>query len=55
MNKLVGNSKFYVKDARCFLNRFINIFRRMEDLEESRDKWKAKYEKLIKGNQTKQT
>ena len=42
MEKLIEKQKFSVKDANKFLDRYFNIFRRMEQLEASRDKWKAK-------------
>jgi len=45
---LISNQKFKVEDAQKVLNRFSNIYRSMEDLEKSRDNWKAKYFKLKK-------
>ena len=46
MELLMSNQKFGVGDAQKFLQRYINIFRKMEDLEKSRDNWKQKYLKL---------
>lgn len=42
MEKLISNQKFSVKDAQGFLKRYFNIYRKMEDLSISRDKWRLK-------------
>ncbi len=46
MEILISNQKFSVADAQRFLKRYFNIYRKMEQLEESRDNWKKKYIKL---------
>ena len=46
MELLISNQKFTIGDAQKFLKRYYNIARKMEDLENSRDKWKDKYWKL---------
>ena len=46
MADLVSKQKFCVADAQKFLARYFNILRKMEQLSESRDKWKAKALKL---------
>ena len=43
---LISKQKFTVADARKFLERYYNIYRKMEQLVISRDKWKNKYIKL---------
>lgn len=47
MEDLIEKQIFSVKDAHRFLSRYYNAIRKMQDLEESRDKWKAKV--LAKG------
>lgn len=46
INKLVFEQKFTVGDAHKFLKRYGNFARKMEQLSESRDNWKDKYNKL---------
>jgi DNA polymerase IIIc chi subunit len=40
---LIDKQKFTVGDAHAFLARYFNFIRKIQDLEESRDKWKKKY------------
>jgi hypothetical protein len=46
MERLIEQQKFTIKDANKFLKRYFNVYRKMEDLEKSRDNWRKKYEKL---------
>tara|TARA_Y100000310_G_scaffold345639_1_gene467606 strand:+ start:1339 stop:1572 length:234 start_codon:yes stop_codon:yes gene_type:complete len=46
MYKLIHKQEFKIKDALTFLNRYLNVARKMEDLEKSRDLWKNKCMKL---------
>ena len=46
MEKLISKQKFTVEDANKFLAKYFNIYRKMEQLVESRDKWKEKCRKL---------
>ncbi len=43
IEKLIARQKFSVGDAHTFLARYYNFYRKIEQLEISRDKWKAKY------------
>ena len=43
MRELMLNQKFRVADAEFFLERYHNVLRRMEQLEQSRDKWATKH------------
>ena len=46
LNLLISAQKFSVGDAKRFLGRYYNILRKMEQLTDSREMWKAKYLKL---------
>lgn len=50
MEKLIRQQKFNIVDAQKFLMRYHNIYRKMEQLIESRDLWKKKYEDLKNGS-----
>ena len=43
---LIAKQKFTVGDAQRFLERYANYSRKMEQLTESRDNWKNKYDTL---------
>ncbi len=47
MEGLISKQNFAVADANKFLKRYYNIYRRMEQLIESRDNWKSKYIALM--------
>ena len=46
IRELIAGTKFTVEDAERYLSRYLNIYRKMEQLVISRDNWKAKYQKL---------
>lgn len=46
MEKLINSQNFRIEDAHKFLLRYYNIYRKMEELEKSRDKWKLRYIEL---------
>ncbi len=46
MEDLIEKQVFSVRDAHRFLARYYNAVRKVEQLEISRDKWKAKYIKI---------
>ena len=46
METLIGQQKFNVVDAQKYLIRMFNIYNSLKDMEKSRDKWKAKHNKL---------
>lgn len=46
IEKLIGKQTFRVEDAHRFLARYFNFVRKIEQLSESRDKWKKKYTAL---------
>ena len=46
MEELIRDQKFRIVDAQKFMERGINILRKMEQLTISRDLWKKKYEDL---------
>ncbi len=46
MGILIGQQKFTVGDAQRFLERYSNYVRKIEQLTESRNNWKDKYETL---------
>lgn len=46
IRRLIKSQKFNIGDAMKLSDRYFNIYRKMEQLIISRDKWKAKYEKL---------
>ena len=46
MGDLIAKQKFTVGDGIAFNKRYFNYFRKMEDLEKSRDNWKKKYNQL---------
>ncbi len=43
IQELIENQDFKVSDANKFLERYTNIYNRMNELSESRDMWKNKY------------
>jgi len=49
MEDLIRKQKFNVIDAQKFLMRYLNIYRKMEQLIISRDLWKKKYQELKNG------
>jgi len=46
MERLIRNQKFCIVDAQIFLEVALKLYRSVEQLEQSRDNWKFKYEKL---------
>jgi len=46
IESLISKQMFSVKDAQHLLTRYFNIYRKMEQLEKSRDNWKSKYLEL---------
>lgn len=46
MEKLMDKQLFTIKDAKKYLERYFNIYRKMEDLIASRNNWKKKYMEL---------
>ncbi len=50
MNKLIEEQNFKIKDAEYFMKKHFNVIRKFEQLVESRDKWKMKYQKLRKNH-----
>lgn len=48
MEKLIDRAEFRVGDAQKFLRRWDNICRSLEDMEKSRDMWKALAKELKK-------
>jgi tRNA-dihydrouridine synthase len=45
---LINSQIFSVKDAESYLERYGNILLKVNELELSRDNWKAKFKKRIK-------
>lgn len=43
IRNIINKQKFTVADAEKYLERYINILRRLEQLEMSRDSWKRHY------------
>lgn len=48
MEKLIRSNEFNVGKAYDYLQRYYNIYRKMEDLEKSRDLWRNKFEEAKK-------
>ena len=46
MWNIIDEQVFTIKDAKRLLERYGNVIRKMEQLTESRDMWKAKHDKL---------
>jgi len=43
MERLIEKQLFTIEDAKKFLTRYFNVYRKIEDLIISRDNWKNKY------------
>ena len=48
MEELIRANKFTVGLAHDFMTRYYNIYRRIEQLEKSRDRWRLECERLTK-------
>lgn len=48
MEELIRKQKFNVVDAQKIMETYFNVYRRMEQLEESRNNWRTEAERLLK-------